>query len=222
MENFFKAVFGLVTAILASRFLLNKSERTPLVVVHTTDISWNFHESDHPDESVRERQQLHWKELTRSTRYNSTTGLTAGLLKLQPGKELPLHFHPEPFGETYYFTRGNGVVRLGVHADQYLGKVQHDRLPGGAEAPRTMRDYEERGGFGFNALKPLALTEEELALSLHDVTEGLLVNIPAGTPHGIIAGDEGCEFVWHFSAGRWTDIPYLYVDPKLSDRNVVT
>ena len=35
-----------------------------------------------------------------------------GVLKLQPDGELPIHHHPEPFAETYYFIRGNGHVNL--------------------------------------------------------------------------------------------------------------
>ena len=137
---------------------------------------WNFWESDHVDKEKASRQQLAWQELTRAdAEPGSATGLTGGLLKLGPRKELPTHYHPEPFGEIYHFIRGDGNVKL------------HE------------------------------FTAQE---TRHRIFPGLHVNIPAGTLHGIDAGDSGCEFLWMFPASRWADIPYLYIDKQLSDRNV--
>ena len=48
------------------------------------------------------------------------------------------------------------------------------------------------------------------------------MNIPAGTLHGIDTGEAGCEFMWMFPGQTWTDIPYLYADRRLRDRNVDT
>ena len=45
-----------------------------------------------------------------------------GLLRLGPFKELPSHFHPEPYGEIYHFLRGNGQAR----GPQKLGWVCGD------------------------------------------------------------------------------------------------
>ncbi|CAE7328263.1 unnamed protein product [Symbiodinium natans] len=136
---------------------------------------WNFWESMHADRETGERQQLEWQELTRAEADGSSpTGLTGGVLRLGPYKQLPTHYHPEPFGEVYFFLRGSGSVKL------------HEFTPN------------ERS---------------------HAIFEGLHVNIPAGTLHGIEAGNDGCEFVWMFSGKQWKDIPYLYVDPQLADRN---
>ncbi|CAJ1381619.1 unnamed protein product [Effrenium voratum] len=132
--------------------------------------SWNLWTSG------RERQQLEWQELTLPPGDDgSVTGLTGGLLRLGPNKELPTHYHPESFGETYYFTRGNGHVKLGEY------------------------------------------TRHEVR---HAISPGLHVNIPARMLHGIESGSEGCEFLWMFPATRWKDIPYLYVDPAVPQRNV--
>ena len=85
------------------------------------EIRWNFWQSDHPVEEIRVRQELEWTELTipqqmpPGSEFNATsrTGLTGGLLRLGPDKQIPLHWHPPPYGETYFFTRGDGVVSLG-------------------------------------------------------------------------------------------------------------
>ncbi|CAJ1378179.1 unnamed protein product [Effrenium voratum] len=84
--------------------------------------SWNLWTSG------RERQQLEWQELTLPPGDDgSVTGLTGGLLRLGPNKELPTHYHPESFGETYYFTRGNGHVKLGEYTRH---EVRHAISPG--------------------------------------------------------------------------------------------
>ena len=80
--------------------------------------SWNLWTSG------RERQQLEWQELTLPPGDDgSVTGLTGGLLRLGPNKELPTHYHPESFGETYYFTRGNGHVKLGEYTRHEVAVV---------------------------------------------------------------------------------------------------
>ena len=67
------------------------------------------------DPALRAAQETEWIELTqRESNLESLTGLTQGILRLQPGKVLPLHHHPPPFSETYFFVRGNGKVRLGT------------------------------------------------------------------------------------------------------------
>ena len=53
------------------------------------------------------------------------------------------------------------------------------------------------------------------------IEPGLHVEIPAKVLHGIDAGSEGVEFIWTFgNAARWTDIPYIYKDTALPNRNV--
>ncbi|CAK9013237.1 Cupin domain-containing protein [Durusdinium trenchii] len=74
---------------------------------------WNFWSSQHLH--LQQRQQLEWQELTLME--NESTGLTGGLLRLEPFKELPTHYHPEPYGEIYHFTRGNGHVTLHEYTD---------------------------------------------------------------------------------------------------------
>mmetsp|Transcript_116392 Transcript_116392/g.340505 ORF Transcript_116392/g.340505 Transcript_116392/m.340505 type:complete len:176 (-) Transcript_116392:42-569(-) len=91
---------------------------------------WNFWESGHPDPTVRERQQLEWKEFTLAGgSAASPTGLTSGLLRLAPYKELPRHYHPDPFGETYFFTRGNGFVSLGEGEEVAIEARRHVNIP---------------------------------------------------------------------------------------------
>eukprot|EP00435_Cladocopium_sp_Y103_P029610 s3428_g7.t1 len=142
--------------------------------VEAAGSQWNSWRSKHENPILAARQQLEWKELTLSED-GSITGLTGGLLRLGPFKELPSHFHPEPYGEIYHFLRGNGQVKLGEYTEKSVK---------------------------------------------HQISPGLHVNIPARQVHGIESGSEGCEFLWMFPAGRWKDIPYLYIDPKLTHRNV--
>merc|ERR1712014_410747 len=59
----------------------------------------------------------------------------------------------------------------------------------------------------------------EAILDKVDIAAGLHVQMPAWTLHGMVAGDEGCEFIWTFAASKWKDIPYLYVDQDLPHRN---
>ncbi|CAK9049302.1 unnamed protein product [Durusdinium trenchii] len=72
---------------------------------------WNFWSSQHLH--LQQRQQLEWQELTLME--NESTGLTGGARL--PFKELPTHYHPEPYGEIYHFTRGNGHVTLHEYTD---------------------------------------------------------------------------------------------------------
>ena len=74
---------------------------------------WKLWQSQHPDKSQSSRQKTMWQELIRThADGSSSTGLTGGLLKLEPAWELPSHYHPEPFGEVYHFIRGDGYVKL--------------------------------------------------------------------------------------------------------------
>eukprot|EP00434_Breviolum_minutum_P004715 symbB.v1.2.004155.t1/scaffold235.1/size321457/14 len=76
--------------------------------------TWNVWSSKRINPEISARQHLEWQELTlgEGQETESLTGLTGGLLRLGPFKELPTHFHPESFGEIYHFTRGNGHVKL--------------------------------------------------------------------------------------------------------------
>lgn len=80
---------------------------------------WTFWSSQHPSAEVASRQELQYQELTlphvldATADAQSPTGLTGGFLRLDPFKELPSHFHPDPYGEVYQFIRGNGEVVLG-------------------------------------------------------------------------------------------------------------
>jgi hypothetical protein len=125
----------------------------------------------------------------------SLTGLTQGILRVEPYGLLPVHHHPAPYAETYYFTRGNGVVRLG------LGPL------GVADKARFLTD-EARAVEG--------------TLRAISIEPGLHVDIPAATLHGIEGGSDGCEFIWTFAATRWSDIPYVYLDASLPNRNAET
>mmetsp|Transcript_76474 Transcript_76474/g.236810 ORF Transcript_76474/g.236810 Transcript_76474/m.236810 type:complete len:220 (-) Transcript_76474:116-775(-) len=93
--------------------------------------TWNFWSSGHPDARVAQSQELEWQELTLDSRSSdgssSATGLVGGLLRLAPFKELPTHYHPEPFGEVYHFTRGNGYVKLAEYTPQ---ETRRDISPG--------------------------------------------------------------------------------------------
>ena len=89
-------------------------------VKRLSQMAWRSWQSSHPERQRRERQATSWIEFTRrtiadddATTLPSLTGLTQGILRLEPHKQLPVHHHPAPFSETYYFLRGNGVVRLG-------------------------------------------------------------------------------------------------------------
>jgi len=144
---------------------------------------WKSWRSKHPDESKRGRQFTEWIEFTHEDNHENITGLTQGVLRLQPYGSLPVHYHPEPYAETYYFIRGNGHVRL---------------------SKGLMTDPPQ--------------SEEELEMV--PIEPGLHVEIPAATIHGMDAGSEGAEFIWTFACSKWTDIPYIYIDPHLSPRNV--
>jgi mannose-6-phosphate isomerase-like protein (cupin superfamily) len=147
------------------------------------EMPWSSWRSTHPDGRKRARQATEWIELTkREGGLESLTGLTQGVLRLQPNGELPLHHHPAPFSETYFFTRGGGTVNLGK--------------------------------------RPLSEGHLDEQLEAVDIEPGLHVDIPAGTLHGIDSGEDGCEFIWTFAARKWTDIPYVYVDEHIPDRNV--
>ena len=174
-------------------------------VKRLSQMSWRSWQSSHPERKWRERQATSWIEFTRrttaaddTTTLPSLTGLTQGILRLETHKKLPVHHHPAPFSETYYFLRGNGVVRLG-------------REPLGAAflsgRPRLTADK--------------AQELEERSCRLVPIEPGLHVDVAHSTLHGMEAGDEGCEFIWTFAAARWCEVPYLYLDSNLPDRNVV-
>lgn len=158
------------------------------------EIPWSSWQSTHPDEHLRSRQRTSWVEFTKRDPVEraSITGLTQGILRLDPHGLLPVHHHPAPYTETYYFTRGNGVVKIGRVP---LGLAEKARLP--ADAAQAVE-----GTLQTVAIEP-----------------GLHVDIPAATLHGIEAGPDGCEFIWTFAAARWADIPYIYLDENLPNRN---
>lgn len=197
----------------------------PSVALNVDAVPWSHWTSHHPDKQVSDRQQLEYKDMTGSLSGDTTTtGLCSGLLRLAPNKELPLHWHPEPLGETYYFVRGNGDVRLGAHVDDLLQVRTVNDTYKQVKTLAEMREIAtvppaERNAT-INPLKSMYLNDRNMDLKSRLISPGLWVNIPAGTIHGIHSGDDGCEFVWTFRAAKWREIPYLFADPKLADLNL--
>eukprot|EP00931_Biecheleriopsis_adriatica_P111263 TRINITY_DN85627_c0_g1_i1.p1 TRINITY_DN85627_c0_g1~~TRINITY_DN85627_c0_g1_i1.p1 ORF type:complete len:205 (+),score=13.68 TRINITY_DN85627_c0_g1_i1:38-652(+) len=157
-------------------------------------MTWSKWQSSHPDEALRSRQYTEWIEFTKPAKEGESnlTGMTQGVLRLQPNGMLPIHHHPEPYAETYYFISGNGHVNMST-----------EKVPAGPDG------------------KSLERADPNSELEVFKIYPGLHIEIPARVIHGIEAGSEGCEFIWTFgNAPKWSNIPYIYVDPDLPCRNM--
>lgn len=170
------------------------------------------------EDAERERSlyQLEYVELSNTGEAGSATGLVGGLLRVLPNSDLPSHFHPEPFGEIYHFTRGTGTVVLNEHLD---GLQRPDGSPDGVETiidivPGLHVNIPARTLHGIRAGSEGCEFLWTFNTGYHNVVDCGSADVAAEicsvrATRDALPADDAAD-----SLPRWSKIPYLYPDPR--------